>query len=148
MKNIKRKERAIPTKDVADVLASFAPEVRNLSLATRTFVLQTLPGLTEMVEVKRRIIGYGYSPKYIDMVCVIMPTKAGVTFGIGYATQLPDPEKILEGTGKVHRHVKLRSKADLERAALKSLLLASNAAAITRREQAAQKPKKRQSGSR
>jgi hypothetical protein len=43
---------------------------------------------------------------------------------------LYDPAKLLKGTGKLHRHVKLKSKADLETAALKSLLKA----AIARRE--------------
>jgi hypothetical protein len=41
----------------------------------------------------------------------------GVNLGIAYAMQLPDPKKLLEGTGKLHRHVKLKSKSDLETAA-------------------------------
>ena len=133
--------RTLPNKDVDELLASFGPEVQNLALATRTFVLQ-LPDITEQVDLKTRIIGYGYGPKYVDMVCVIMPTKAGVNLGIAYATELPDPEKLLQGTGKVHRHVKLKSKSDLESAALKSLLGASSAAATARREKTRQKPKK------
>jgi hypothetical protein len=48
--------------------------------------------------------------------------------------RLPDPKKILEGTGKLHRHVKLKSKSDLETAALKALLKA----ALARREKAGQ----------
>jgi Domain of unknown function (DU1801) len=146
MKKSAKRESAIPSKDMADVLASFAPEVRNLSLAARAFVLKAVPALIEIIDARARIIGYGYSPKYTDMVCVSMPTKAGVTFGIGYAAQLPDPEKILERAGKVHRHVKLKSKADLQRAALRALLHAASDAAITRRGKPGQKPKKKQSG--
>jgi hypothetical protein len=133
--------RTLPNKEVDTLLASFGPEVRDLALATRAFVLK-IPGITEQVDVKGRIIGYGYGPKYADMVCVIMPTKAGVTLGIAYAIELPDPEKLLRGTGKLHRHVKLKSKSDLESAALKSLLKASSAAATARREKSGQKPKK------
>jgi len=51
-----------------------------------------------------------------------MPTQAGVTLGIAYAMELADPKKLLKGTGKLHRHVKLKSESDLESAALKSLL--------------------------
>ena len=125
-----------------DLLASFAPEVRKLALATRAFVLKLFPDITEQVDAKARIIGYGYGPKYADMVCMIMPTKAEVTLGIAYAMELPDPKKLLEGTGKLHRHVKLRRESNLGRAALKSLLKAASAAAITRRERTGQKPKK------
>ena len=61
----------------------------------------------EMADIKARVIGVGFGPKYGDMICSILPTKAGVTLGIAWATQSPDPEKMLEGTGRVHRHVKL-----------------------------------------
>jgi len=132
----------IPSKAVADLLSAYAPEVRNLALAARTFVFNMVPNITEQVDVKARIIGYGYGPKYADMVCVIMPTKAGVNLGIAYTMQLPDPRKLLEGTGKLHRHVKLKSKSDLARAGLKSLLKAASAAAIARREKTGPKPKK------
>jgi hypothetical protein len=142
MTNYARTHHAIPGKNVADLLATFAPEVQNLTLAARAFVLKTTPDITEQVDVKARMIGYSYGPKYSDMVCMVMPTKAGVTFGIAYAMELPDPKALLEGTGKLHRHVKLKSKSDLESAALKSLLKAANAAAITRREKMGQKAKK------
>jgi hypothetical protein len=52
--------------------------------------------------------------------------------------ELPDPKKILEGTGKLHRHVKLKSEADLGNAALKNLLKA----ALARRERLKLTPKK------
>ena len=78
------------------------------------------------------------------MVSTIMPTKAGVNLGISYAMELPDPKAILEGTGKLHRQVKLKSQSDLESAALKSLLKAAVAAAITRRENTGQKAMNRE----
>jgi hypothetical protein len=116
--------------------------VRNLVLAARTFVLKMVPDIAEQVDVKARIIGYSYGPKYADMLCMIMPTKAGANLGIAYAMELPDPKKLLQGTGKRHRHVKVKSKSDLEGAALKSLLKAAIAAALTRREETRQTGKK------
>jgi hypothetical protein len=121
-----------PSRDIADLLAPYALEVRNLTLAARSFVFKMIPDIAEQVDAKARIIGYGYGPKYADMVCMLMPTKAGVNLGIAYAMELPDPAKLLEGTGKLHRHVRLKSKADLETVALKSLLKA----ALARRETA------------
>jgi len=141
MKDTTRIDNVIPGKAMADLLAHFAPEVRNLALATRAYVFKMIPSIVEQVDVKARIIGYGYGPKYADMVCMIMPTKAGVNLGIAYASELPDPKNLLEGAGKRHRHVKLKSKSDLESAALKSLLKAASAAATTRREKPEQKQK-------
>jgi hypothetical protein len=57
-----RINRTLPSKDVADLLASFAPEVRNLAMPARTFVLEMIPTVTETVDAKARIIGYGYGP--------------------------------------------------------------------------------------
>lgn len=111
-------------KAITDLLAAYPTESRNLVLATRTFVLKTVPGALEQVDAGARIIGYGFAATYKDMICSIMPTKTGVTLGIGWGTELPDPEKLLEGAGKVHRHVKLKQKSDLERPALKALLKA------------------------
>jgi hypothetical protein len=130
--------KATRSKDVTDLLAPYSLEVRRLALEARSFIFKMLPKILEQVDAKARIIAYGYGPKYADMVCMLMPTKAGVNLGIAYAMELPDPAKLLEGTGKLHRHVKLKSKSDLETVALKSLLNA----AVARRRKIARKANK------
>jgi hypothetical protein len=118
--------KARPSSETAALLRAYDPVVEDLGLATRALILEIFPNLTtEVVDNKARVIGYGYGPKYVDTVCVIMPTQVGITLGIGYGTELPDPTKLLEGTGKVHRHVKLKSKPDLENPALKAVLKAA-----------------------
>jgi hypothetical protein len=67
-----------------------------------------MPEISEQVEAKARIIGYG--PKSADLVCMLMPARAGVNLGIAYRMELDDPAKLLEGTGKLHRHLKLKSR--------------------------------------
>jgi hypothetical protein len=131
-------KKSVPSKDVDAVLALYAPETCKLALAARDFVLEMIPDISEMVDVKARIIGFGYSVRYADQVCMLMPTKADVNLGVAYAMELPDPKKILEGTGKLHRHVKLKSEADLENVALKNLLKA----ALERRVRMKLTPKK------
>jgi hypothetical protein len=122
--------RTTTKQAVGDLLALYSPEVRSLALETRTFLLDLIPGAMEIVDTKSRLIGYGFGAGYKDMVCSVMPTKAGITLGIGWASELPDPHKLLEGTGKVHRHVKLKTRSDLKTPALKALLKA----AMARRE--------------
>jgi len=48
--------------------------------------------------------------------------KSHVTFGLYEGTSLDDPERLLEGTGKNLRHVKLRSVEDLKRPGLRKLV--------------------------
>jgi hypothetical protein len=80
---------SLPSQAVADLLSPYAPEVRNLALAVRAFVLKTIPGLIEQVDSKARMVAYSYGPKYADMVCVIMPTKTGVNLGIACGCEGP-----------------------------------------------------------
>jgi hypothetical protein len=55
-------------------------------------------------------------------LCFYMVAKEHVVFGFMRGAMLRDPEKLLEGTGKYLRHVKLRSVADVRRAGVRSLL--------------------------
>jgi hypothetical protein len=60
-----------------------------------------------------------------DPFCFYMVGKNHVTFGFHYGTSLDDPERLLEGTGKNLRHVKLRTVGDLDKKGLKELVLAA-----------------------
>jgi len=55
-------------------------------------------------------------------LCCFMVGKEHVTFAFMRGAALPDPEKLLEGTGKGVRHVKLRRVADVKRPGVKRLL--------------------------
>jgi len=55
-------------------------------------------------------------------MCCFMVGKDHVTFAFMRGAALPDPEKLLEGTGKGVRHVKLRSIADVKRPGVKKLI--------------------------
>ncbi|MGB7731112.1 MAG: DUF1801 domain-containing protein [Candidatus Acidiferrum sp.] len=58
-------------------------------------------------------------------MCFFSIGKNHVTFGFLRGTSLPDPAKLLEGTGKNLRHVKLRTSEDLRKPALKKLIQAA-----------------------
>jgi len=65
-------------------------------------------------------------------VCGFMTGKEHVTFIFLRGVALPDPEGLLEGTGKSVRHVKVRTVADVKRPALKKLVV--EAAKLNRRK--------------
>ena len=56
-------------------------------------------------------------------VCGFMTGKEHVTFIFLRGAALPDPEGLLEGTGKSVRHVKVRTAADVKKPGLKKLIL-------------------------
>ena len=74
-------------------------------------------------------VGYGYSPGYKGLVCTLILSQGGVKLGIAGGAALPDPERLLEGTGKRHRHIALRTPADLRRGGVRALVRAAAAAA-------------------
>jgi hypothetical protein len=77
-------------------------------------------------------------------MCYFSAGKNHVTFGFLRGTCLPDPAKLLEGTGKNLRHVKLHSVDDLRKPALKKLIQA--AARLNKKEpMEGMKPKKKHS---
>jgi len=55
-------------------------------------------------------------------LCCFMVGKEHVTFAFMRGAALPDPQKLLEGSGKGVRHVKLRSLADVKRPGVKKLI--------------------------
>ncbi len=109
-------------KDVETFLAAYPREVRDVALAARNLLRKAVPGATETLEERAKIIGYGYAPGYKGLVCTLMLSRAGVKVGIVRGSELPDPNGLLQGSGKVHRHVALKSVADLKQPALKRLL--------------------------
>jgi hypothetical protein len=124
-------------KAVYDLIERYPAEIQQLVLATRKFVLRVIPKAIEMVDTKSKVIGFGFGAGYKDMICSLMPAKGWVTLGIGWGAELPDPKKLMEGSGKVHRHVKLKSEADLKNPVLETILKAGLA-----RWQSKQKPAK------
>jgi hypothetical protein len=86
----------------------------------RRLVKETVPGTTESVNPWKIPTFESNGP-----LCMFSIGKNHVTFGFLRGTSLPDPAKLLEGTGKNLRHVKLRSLEDLRRPALKKLIEAA-----------------------
>jgi hypothetical protein len=115
-------------KEAVEFFDGYPTNVRDLALRLRTIVRSAIPGACETLDRSARIVGYGFGPRYADMICVIIPSQKGVKLGIVRATELPDPKGLLEGSGKVHRHVVFAESSDLRRAGLKALFASAMAA--------------------
>jgi hypothetical protein len=116
----------MPTKeskaDFDKLLSKYDPRIRALAKKTRTLVLDVLPDAFEKTYWGWANTWYGTSGKSSDAVFTINPINAYVQLYFMRGTELSDPDKLLEGTGKKLRHVKIRSAADLKRVALQRLM--------------------------
>lgn len=104
------------------ILTKYDDAIATLGLELREFLLSHLKGCLEMPDIPANIIGYGYGTGYIDLICTIIPSKKGIKLGFNRGSELPDPESILTGRGKVHRYVEINSMSDIKKRAVKQLL--------------------------
>jgi hypothetical protein len=111
-----------------DVVGSHAADVQALALQARKFLLAMLPGAEERVDTRGPYVSYGYGPGYKGIVCYLTISKTGVKLGIAESTGLPDPRRLLRGSGKSHRHVPLTAPADLRQPGLRPLVRSGLAA--------------------
>ena len=94
-------------------------EVKSISHKLRELVTADHPELIETVRLGDGAATYGPGPKKTTESHVyIMPKGDYVNLGFFHATNLSDPEKLLEGTGQKMRHVKVRSLKEAENPAL------------------------------
>ena len=102
----------LPDDQVDDFLAGRDAAVRALALASRDVVLDIFPDAVETAEGSD--LGYGFDTGYKGLVFTISLTSTGVNLGVYGGASLDDPAGLLEGAGRVHRHVKIRTQSDLD----------------------------------
>jgi hypothetical protein len=108
-----------------DLMARYTYFVREITEKTRTLIKGLIPGAIEQVDISSKIIAYGYDRTYKGLICAIAPQNNYVNLMFSRGAELPDPARLLEGTGKHARHVKLNTPADVDSLTLKDLILES-----------------------
>jgi len=84
---------------------------------------KNMPGADEIIY--HDALGYSTTGSPFDRICYIAPQKGYVNFGFFFGVGLPDPKKLLEGTGARMRHVKVRSVDEARNPALAELVAAT-----------------------
>ncbi len=101
-----------------DKYVAKAEKMKGVLKGLRALVKRTLAGCEEYVN-PWKIPSFDSD----GTVCGFMTGKEHVTFIFLRGAALPDPEGLLEGTGKHVRHVKVRTAADVKKPALKKLIV-------------------------
>jgi hypothetical protein len=110
-----------------DAYVKQAGKLSGVAKAVRTLVKKAVAGCEEYVN--------PWKIPTFDLngpLCFYMVAKEHVIFGFMRGAMLRDPGRLLEGTGKYLRHVKIRSTADVRRPEVRVLL--KQAARLNRNE--------------
>ncbi|MEO8661542.1 MAG: DUF1801 domain-containing protein [Bryobacteraceae bacterium] len=103
-----------PPPELLEFLKPYDEGIRQLALGLRAVVLEELsPSHENIYDAYNAVsIGYGSSPRLKDGICHIAVYSKHVNLGFNKGAQLPDPAKVLKGTGKWIRHITLKSIED------------------------------------
>jgi hypothetical protein len=109
--------------DFADILAGADPDVKRICTALRKTILKLHRGAVEVVWPRHRIASFGVGPKKMtEHYAYIGVHRAYANLGFYHGAKLADPARLLEGTGKGLRHVKVHTVAEAGRPAIAALL--------------------------
>ena len=112
---------------IEDAVAKAVPEARALAHQLRALVIVVMPEVVEVPWPKMRMASYGVGPKKkTEHFCYISAQKNDVNLGFYYGAELPDPDGLLQGTGKLLRHVKIREPKAIHSRAIRQLLQAAS----------------------
>ncbi len=109
-----------------EVAGQAAEGLRPVLAALRALAHEVHPDGVETASRKERSVSWGFEGgKMNSWYAYAMPHKAHVNLGFFHGVDLPDPERLLEGTGKRLRHVKLRDPAAALAPAVRALMIAA-----------------------
>ncbi|MCW2568438.1 MAG: hypothetical protein JWN54_2535 [Mycobacterium sp.] len=120
---------------VTVLLAALSPDVRELTVAARGFLADLVPDWIEEPDPVDRLLVYTYRPgTNRGAVVAVQPQRNYVNLVFSRGAELAglDAGALLEGTGKVARHMKLRAPVQLQDPRLRELV--EVAAARTRED--------------
>jgi len=106
--------RRPPHPQLLGYLTAYDPNIVDLALALREIILEEAPDASESVyQVYTVAIWFGFSGKTKDMFCYITTHAKHINLGFPRGATLPDPGGVLQGDGKVMRHIKFSSMDEL-----------------------------------
>ena len=103
-------------------LAMYSRETRENVLCLRKLILNVFTKAVEQIDPKAEIITYRIQKSSVNFVFAIVPHLKHVNLLFSKGAKLPDPSNLLAGTGKLARHLKVKSEAEIQNPALRQLL--------------------------
>ena len=113
-----------PEVELDGFIGKYSPEIAAMTRETLTRMRTRLPGAIELVydNYNALAIGFGPTDRASDVVFSIAVFPRGISLFFLQGAKLPDPARLLRGTGKQARHIVLEDASDLDSPALQALM--------------------------
>jgi hypothetical protein len=111
-------------KQFAAFLSRYSPEIRQCATEALAVMRAYLRGAVELVydNYNALVVGFGPNERASDAVFSIALYPRWVTLFFLNGAKLKDPQKLLKGSGKIVRHIVLKSAEDLSQPAIRALM--------------------------
>ena len=104
-----------PSPQLLDLLGACSPGVARLALALRELVLREAPDAEEaLYSVYAEVIVFKLSGRPGGAFCNVAAYSRHVNLVFYRGAEIPDPHRVLKGTGKKMRHIRFDSLDDVE----------------------------------
>jgi hypothetical protein len=113
-----------PEKQLASFIAKFTPEMATRIRSARKKMRALLPNAIEMVYDNYNffVIGYGPSESASEAIFSLAAQAKGLSLCFLQGAGLPDPKKLLRGSGNVVRNIRLEETATLDHPDVRALM--------------------------
>ena len=109
-----------------EVVHGFGPDVQAIARALRSAINSIHRDVVEVAWPRQKIASYGIGPKKMsEHYAYIAPQTGYVNLGFYHGVALNDPAKLLEGSGRRLRHMKIKTETDVCKKELRVLLKAA-----------------------
>jgi len=124
---------ASAAQQLASFLAKFDPRMAKLIRSVRARLRKRFPTAIEIVYDNYNffVIGYSSTERPSDCVVSLAANSKGIVLSFYWGSTLPDPHKLLQGSGSQNRFIRLPSAATLAEPAVEALLAAAAAQSKT-----------------
>ena len=113
-----------PEKQLAGFVAKFTPEMAKRIRAARAKMRKRIPQALELVYDNYNffVIGYGPNEKAGDAIFSLAAQAKGLSLCFLQGARLPDPSRLLRGSGNVVRNIRLETADTLDRPEVAALI--------------------------
>lgn len=111
-------------KQLSGFLAKYDPAISKLATAARSLLRKRMPTAVELVYENYNALAIAFGPNELasDVIVSVDLHPRWVSLMFIQGSKLPDPERLLRGSGSQARHIRLDDAADLESAAILAII--------------------------
>src|SRR6185369_17282509 len=122
-----------PAKQLVSFIGKFEPAVARLTRSARSALRKRLPTAVEQVYDNYNFLAIGFcsTERTSDCIVSLAASAKGVALSFYWGARLPDPSKLLRGSGTQNRYLRLETAETIAEPQVEALIRAAIAQAKT-----------------